>query len=385
LVPHSVLRRSPARPNSTQAAVLDWGVERDPPAPINGEELGRLRDDGARRAKTLDSLADKLRERLCLRLDRLATAADDGSRQDAQLPEQHARTVAAVQHARALEAEYEGLVRAVGLDANAALRQHSKATSDRATLAEEIIESTDRVDGARSRVQELTLKLEQATDRVAETQEPVAAAQRQLRTLVEVAGRTRGPVRTGHGNPWALGRPRAGRPDRRPRRPGAARQTYGWSAPARERYDTSRAEESALRNFVIGRLPLAIGTAWVSIEDWTRDVNRKMQKAAASSGVGVRISRTLRRDLSAAELTVYRLACKETTLTAAQQAEVGQALQALIAGADGTTMSERLANAIDVRRWLDISYEIIRPDGQVSRWTSKTGLSGGERRLVVVR
>jgi hypothetical protein len=146
----------------------------------------------------------------------------------------------------------------------------------------------------------------------------------------------------------------------------------------------NKAEESALRDFVIGRLPLAIGTAWVRIEDWVKDVNRKMQKAAASSGVGVRISKALVKDLSAAELTVHRLACKETTLTAAQQVEVGEALQALIAAAAGATMTEQLANAIDVRAWLDISYEIVRPDGKISRWTSKTGLSGGERRLVVL-
>jgi hypothetical protein len=146
----------------------------------------------------------------------------------------------------------------------------------------------------------------------------------------------------------------------------------------------NNAEESALRDFVIGRLPLAIGTAWVSIEDWIKDVNRKMQKAAASSGVGVRISKELVKDLSAAELTVYRLACKESTLTAAQQAEVGQALQVLVTAADGATMTEQLTNAIDVRKWLDITYQIVRPDGQISRWTSKTGLSGGERRLVVL-
>ncbi|HEX8345032.1 MAG TPA: SbcC/MukB-like Walker B domain-containing protein [Actinoplanes sp.] len=71
-------------------------------------------------------------------------------------------------------------------------------------------------------------------------------------------------------------------------------------------------------------------------------------------------------------------------LTADEQAEVGGALQALIAGADGSTMTEKLTNAVDVRQWLDIWYEIVRPGGQASRWTSKTGLSGGERRLVVL-
>jgi hypothetical protein len=47
-------------------------------------------------------------------------------------------------------------------------------------------------------------------------------------------------------------------------------------------------------------------------------------------------------------------------------------------------MEERLTNAIDVRRWVDIHYQIVRPDGTPERWSSKTGLSGGERRLVVL-
>jgi hypothetical protein len=109
-----------------------------------------------------------------------------------------------------------------------------------------------------------------------------------------------------------------------------------------------------LREFVIGRLPLAIGTAWVTIEDWVKAVNRKMQNATASSGVRVRINKALAKDLNAAELTVHRLACKGSVLTADEQAEVGEALQALIAGADGATMTEKLTNAVDVRQWLDI-------------------------------
>ncbi|MBT8226198.1 MAG: hypothetical protein KJO75_11980, partial [Dactylosporangium sp.] len=416
---------------------LEWERRtRSAGLPIALDELGGLREDGARRAEALDELAAQLGTRLRPRLDRLAATADDDSTRDAKLAGQHAQTEVAMRRATTLEAEHEALIRAVGLDARAALAQHTDARTRRATLDGETLEASRHVDAARSRVQGLEFELAHAVERVAEAQPPVAAAQRQLRTLIEVTGVPDVLFEPGAGIP----EPRAGlgRDDTIIAFIGQAlrgRRTVGRRL-LRERYDTCRAglaglwtldpgdtyesletyvlthdsvaypppaaaeagrrlrdraqvalnkaEESALREFVIGRLPLAIGTAWVSIEDWIKDVNRKMQKAAASSGVGVRISKALLKDLSVAELIVYRLACKESTRTAAQQAEVGEALQALIAAADGATMTERLANAIDVRTWLNISYEIVRPDGQVGRWTSKTGLSGGERRLVVL-
>ena len=42
-------------------------------------------------------------------------------------------------------------------------------------------------------------------------------------------------------------------------------------------------EERALREFVIGRLPNAIGSAWTRLQDWVVEVNKKMRSAAASS------------------------------------------------------------------------------------------------------
>lgn len=48
-------------------------------------------------------------------------------------------------------------------------------------------------------------------------------------------------------------------------------------------------------------------------------------------------------------------------------------------------MADRVAAAVDVRGWLDIYYEIQRADGRRHRWTSRSsGLSGGERRLVIL-
>lgn len=146
------------------------------------------------------------------------------------------------------------------------------------------------------------------------------------------------------------------------------------------------AEEAALRDFIVGRLPSAIGTAWTRLHDWVNDVNRKMRSAAASSGVGVRVRARLADDLSPAARTVYELACKvaDADRTREQKAAVGQALQQLIAAADGPTMAEQLAAAVDVREWVDVHYEVTRPGETAQRWSSKTGLSGGERRLVVL-
>ncbi|ABS25282.1 SbcC/MukB-like Walker B domain-containing protein [Anaeromyxobacter sp. Fw109-5] len=147
-------------------------------------------------------------------------------------------------------------------------------------------------------------------------------------------------------------------------------------------------EERALREFVLGRLPGAIGTAWTRLHDWVSEVNRKMRSASASSGVGVQV-RVPRRggdDLSAASKTVLELACEvsDAERTPDQQRCLGEALQALLAAAPGETMQQRVASAVDVREWVDLEYEITRPGGKSQRWNSKTGLSGGERRLVVL-
>lgn len=146
------------------------------------------------------------------------------------------------------------------------------------------------------------------------------------------------------------------------------------------------AEEKALRDFVVGLLPTAIRTSWVRMHDWTKEVNRKMRRAAASSQLSVQVRINLASDMSAPARTVYELACKvfEADRTAEQDAAVSQALQALINAAGGETMADKVAAAVNIREWVDITYEIHRPDGTTVNWTPRTGLSGGERRLVVL-
>lgn len=145
-------------------------------------------------------------------------------------------------------------------------------------------------------------------------------------------------------------------------------------------------EEHALRDFVIGRLPSAIATAWVRLQDWVDEVNRKMRSAAASSGVGVQVRIPLRDDLPAAVQEVYQLSCKVSGAerSAEQQQRLGAALKGLIAASSGESMQERVASAVDIRDWVEVYYEVTRPGGTKQRWSSKTGLSGGERRLVVL-
>jgi DNA polymerase III delta prime subunit len=145
-------------------------------------------------------------------------------------------------------------------------------------------------------------------------------------------------------------------------------------------------EERALQEFVIGRLPTAIGTAWTQLHDWITEVNRKMQSATASSGVGVQVRAPRRHDLAPALQEVHELACKVSAAdrTPEQRQRLGDALYALLGAAQGETMQQRVASAVDIRDWVEVYYEVTRPGGTKQRWSSKTGLSGGERRLVVI-
>ena len=145
-------------------------------------------------------------------------------------------------------------------------------------------------------------------------------------------------------------------------------------------------EERALREFVLGRLPSAISTAWIRLHDWATEVNRKMRSASASSGVGVQVRTPPCEDLSPAARAVLELSCRvsDAERTPDQQKQLGESLQALLAAAEGETMQQRVASAVDVRSWVEVHYEVTRPGGKTQRWNSKTGLSGGERRLVVL-
>jgi hypothetical protein len=154
----------------------------------------------------------------------------------------------------------------------------------------------------------------------------------------------------------------------------------------RARAQLAAAEQAALTDFVVGRLPSAIGAAWLRQKDWKSEVNKKMRSTEASSGVGVQVEVNLSTTLPPAARTAFELCCRtsDADRTDTQKAEVGAALQALIAAADGENMLERLTNAVDIREWVDVHYVVTRPDRPPGRWTSRTGLSGGERRLVVL-
>jgi hypothetical protein len=162
--------------------------------------------------------------------------------------------------------------------------------------------------------------------------------------------------------------------------------TYAEKLKKRAEQALAAKEERALREFVIGRLPGAISTAWTRLHDWIDQVNRKMRSAAASSGVGVQVRAPLREDLAPAQREVYELSCKVSSAerTPEQQRRLREALQALLAASEKETMQERVASAVDIREWVEVHYDVNRPGGKTQRWSSRTGLSGGERRLVVL-
>lgn len=155
---------------------------------------------------------------------------------------------------------------------------------------------------------------------------------------------------------------------------------------ARAEAALKEAEASALRDFVIGKLPKAISRGWETMMDWRREVNDKMRNARASSGVSVQVKLSVRSDLSVHARTVYELLCKTADGQRLPEArdQVGEALQSLIAGAEGDDMHSRVENAVNIADWVDVSYEVTREGKPPSVWGSRTGLSGGERRLVVL-
>ena len=59
----------------------------------------------------------------------------------------------------------------------------------------------------------------------------------------------------------------------------------------------------------------------------------------------------------------------------------GQGLQSLIGASGRGSMVERVAAAVGIRDWVTVRYEVERPGQKPQTWGSRTGLSGGERRL----
>ncbi|MDN3271226.1 SbcC/MukB-like Walker B domain-containing protein [Streptomyces sp. MA15] len=120
-----------------------------------------------------------------------------------------------------------------------------------------------------------------------------------------------------------------------------------------------------------------------------------MALAAASSGVGVQLEVCVRKDLSPAVATLHQLACTLATAdrTPEQQQHVNQALLALLRMGDadpadpqpcGAERARRLAEALDIRSWVTLTYRITRPDGSREAWRSGSTVSQGESRLIAL-
>ena len=63
---------------------------------------------------------------------------------------------------------------------------------------------------------------------------------------------------------------------------------------------------------------------------------------------------------------------------------MGRALQSLIAGAGGDEIVARVTDAVDIKAWVHVDYLVTRPGEEPRRWSPRTGLSNGERHLVVL-
>jgi hypothetical protein len=401
--------------------------------PTDLDELAALHAESARRAEALAAAATELRTRLRRRVERLLVDLDRLQKLATALPQVRATAQTAHEDASALAEQVRTLRELSGAAAQQALDEHAAARREQSALRGQEAGARAAVETASLNVGSCSTAPEHAETAAGQAEPTAAAAARDLVRLLEVTGvrdvldllhlslddtdsvvilevvgaalegrrtsernalRTRyDQARAALAGVWALD----------PAESHGALDTFvlthddvAYSPPAAERRaaelkDRARAaldaaEESALRDFVVGRLPSAIGTAWVRLHDWTRDVNSKMRSARASSGVGVQVRARLAEGLSPAVRTVHELACKvaDADRSREQQTQVGAALQQLIAAAPGETMAERLAAAVDVRDWVDVHYEVTRAEGVSQRWTSRTGLSSGERRLVVL-
>jgi hypothetical protein len=173
----------------------------------------------------------------------------------------------------------------------------------------------------------------------------------------------------------------------------AAQLAAAHQAEARQAYST--ADENALENFVLGQIPAAISTAWVDLQDWVDGVNEQMKLTAASSGVGVQIKLALRRDLPPSLATLHHLTCEKgpTERSPEEQRRIGEELLAVMrlgeqfsADAAGPGRADRLAEAVDIRNWVSITYMITRPAAaRQERWGARgVTVSKGESRLIVL-
>lgn len=422
----------------------DWSSRaRNLGMPADVDQLNSIATDRRRLARSLDNWIRDLRS-LTTALPRRLGLLDDEDELSTQLAGLEAKARGAVDVADTTAALLEEVRR--DSDATDAVRRHQEATREHERLTSELTPAQERASKDRTNAAEAKAKIEPAGDALKAAIPERANTEGLLSTLLKwppAAAALDIPgylATTGH-------EPSADVPEGNQllefatalldRKATSARRTLNerydevradlaqtWTlahsdAPeglnlesyilthADEEYDLPRAarkamelaahaeaalavaDERALHDLVIGRLPTAIGIAWQKMHDWKNEVNAKMRSARASSGVGVQVRITLRDDLDAATSTAHHLSCEVSTAvrTEEQKEQVGSAIRALLAAADGDTMTERLASAVDIRSWVDVRYMIERPDGSGNRsvrvWGPRAGLSGGERRLVV--
>ncbi len=395
--------------------------------PADLAELSRIEADARHAAQTLRSAAGMLADRLALRLARILAAHSAGSGQ------QLAELLGKAQTARGTAIETQSKMDALRESAGATIDEVLQNLQDTQRVLKGTIEQLGPATTNRNELATKVAVAEQQVadgrDRVGEAKPQLDAAMRELVALLDVPGVVDAL--------FDSTRPRAEHLLADVAASLASAKSY-TSRSVRDRYDEARAklagswvlangdphgelltyqfsykddsftparaaahatalaaraeaslaevEEKALGEFVVGMLPSAIRTGYVKVRDWTKNVNTKMRSAAASSQLNVQVRVNIANDLPEHVRTVYDLACHvfDGDRTPDQERALGSALQALINAADGEDMAARVAAAVNIREWMDVHYEIHRADGTVTNWTARTGLSGGERRLVVL-
>jgi len=396
--------------------------------PTDVTELTTVTTDAKTAATTLASAARRLDQTFRSRISELAAAiaAHDTT---AILDVLHAEAITAFRDAESARAGYEELRQQVGRDSDDILRHHKELEDLRTGLDPELQTAIARAGELSNRVVEVNAELKGARQRAAETEPAAAQSVAELRALLVVPGvleavlatdldaddnRLLGQVAAALGGKerYAKRTVRERADEIRAKLAGAwsvdpgpdhaeldtyllthgATSLTPVAAAAHARLLADRAEEAlraadeqALREFVIGRLPAAIAQAWTRLFDWVNEVNTMMKSASASSGVGVAVRIWVKDELPELVRTVYELCRTGAVLRDSDaKAEAGRALHQLINAADGDSMTARVREAVDVRDWVDVTYQVTRPGEKPKNWGSRTGLSGGERRLVVL-
>ena len=316
--------------------------------PADLADLVSIREAGGRAANVLARCATALRDKFAGRLHSALADARAAEEQVQALGRLAAEARTAHQEATTAEAALDELQKLVGAPVERMLNQLATARADRRDAEQDVNEAETTAREREREEVEAEARRASANSVAAEAEPASAASRRALRALLDAPGAATALGLDPHALPddaGLLGTVQGVL---------AGRRTYARKT-VRERYDTVRAElagtwaldpgdshgeldtyvlphqdqsyaphaaaerartlqerahralaaaeERALREFVIGRLPRAIGLDWQWLLDWNRQVNRKMRAAAASSGVGVQVRIGVRDDLSPATRT----------------------------------------------------------------------------------